>query len=161
MPFTNEAENRIVEAVKQVEGSRGDNFMQPIISTIDDAYAEITVDSGSGVYEAKEKVFDGTAFIDLVNGRLWDGAPIPKIFESGLVTGIAVGTIVKLTLIGSNTGVATWIFTSAGSSFPDFVTVVYDEGISSFVLSHPNTYNQRLILHASIQSCENQVQHLP
>lgn len=135
MPFTNEAENRIVEAVKQVEGSRGDNFMQPIISTIDDAYAEITVDSGSGVYEAKEKVFDGTAFIDLVNGRLWDGAPIPKIFESGLVTGIAVGTIVKLTLIGSNTGVATWIFTSAGSSFPDFVTVVYDEDDEEFTVS--------------------------
>lgn len=135
MPFTNEAENRIVEAVKQVEGSRGDNFMQPIISTIDDAYAEITVDSGSGVYEAKEKVFDGTAFIDLVNGRLWDGAPIPKIFESGLVTGIAVGTIVKLTLIGSNTGVATWIFTSAGSSFPDFVTVVYDADDEEFTVS--------------------------
>lgn len=135
MPFTNEAENRIVEAVKQVEGSRGDNFMQPIISTIDEAYAEITVDSGSGVYEAKEKVFDGTAFIDLVNGRLWDGAPIPKIFESGLVTGIAVGTIVKLTLIGSNTGVATWIFTSAGSSFPDFVTVVYDEDDEEFTVS--------------------------
>lgn len=115
--FTSESAARIVDVVKQVEANPlGENPPMPSASVIAEAYAKITVETGSGVYEAKEQVFDGTAFIDLTNGRLWDGSPIPKIFESSLVTGIAVDTIVKLTLVGNNSGEATWIFTIGGGS---------------------------------------------
>lgn len=88
-------------------------------------FAEITdVGTTAGTYKAKEKVWDGTAFIDLVGGRLWDEIVLPALVEVNLNAGIAVGQIVRPRFHGDNgTGFA-WFFDVPATAPHPFRTTV-------------------------------------
>lgn len=126
--FDTRSVERISNVVRSVEGTRRDLTGQPgrrkptIQGTI---LAEITASGATaGFYKAKQKVWDGSAFIDFPLGRLWNGTSLPEVFDVNGTTGIADGTIVFLTRIGDTAGGFQWVIISnvGTSTFPVKIT---------------------------------------
>lgn len=113
--LSQEAAKKIVDVVHTVENNPvGQNLNPSINDEYAVTYAKITVNSGVGVYEAIEQVFDGSVFADKTGGRLWDGNPAPKLIESSFSESVAIDTIVKVEMTGTTAGDIAWFFTVGG-----------------------------------------------
>lgn len=115
--ITRSAARRMAAAVRKVEAMpQGKAAPRPTPRPGNPAapFAEITSNgTTAGTYKAKEKVWDGTAFIDLSPGRLWDEIVLPAIVDVNLTAGLAAGQIVRPRFHGDNgTGFA-WFFETA------------------------------------------------
>lgn len=105
---------RFASATKRVEGTPRDEADQAQFENTvpsDLVVAEITVIGTGGEYEAKEQIWDGSAFSDLATGRIWDGAAnLVKLQEANLNAVIPVGTIVFPYFHGDDSGNGLWFF---------------------------------------------------
>lgn len=108
---------RMVDATRRIERTprnrvNRDRFPAKGVAHI--VIAEITgAGLTDGFYKAKEKVLQGSLFVDLQNGREWDSAgsgTLPDLVNLNLLTTIQTGEIVFPNLIGDISGGFDWAF---------------------------------------------------
>lgn len=137
--FTEETGVAILNTVKEFgrDAPPVDNKRTQGISQ-GDILCMITVNSGAGLYEAKEKVYDGAAFQDFTGAREWSSATIGELMELNATDGVDVGQIIKPFIKGTtNLDAHQWFFEApavASAGFKKAMTVTYDSVLERFTL---------------------------
>jgi len=109
--FSEEGTKRVISSTKKVEAQQARNKLFPhkVAQLVNGVTAELTVDNGSGNYDAAERRWDGSAW--QAGNRTFNAANAGAIEELNGVAGISTGVYVNVYPTGDYTNVkAQWIF---------------------------------------------------